>query len=316
MGNVILLVTCFVIGILLRRSRRLPENAHAAWNGFVIHVSLPSLTLVYVHDLKLSKELLFPAAMAWMLFALGCAFFWCIGRLLKLAPRTVGALTLVGGMAADAYDRRRVMQLAQLPYLASAGLLSWATWQGAITLPFLYAAVFANAVSFAFDSPARQAFLPSLVSLEAFPRAVTFASTATSLHLTGWPAATGFSTFQPCARPSGRQACASESCAGMSLPTTVSATSSPTSSPLSSSASSGSTRSPGSLTPLFASTRKRRAMPGCWTRPRPTIAPTMAGRSPRPLRDERCCLHPRSIVATRSTGGSSLCLPTPVPAAV
>ena len=98
MGNVILLVTCFVIGILLRRSRRLPENAHAAWNGFVIHVSLPSLTLVYVHDLKLSKELLFPAAMAWMLFALGCAFFWCIGRLLKLPPRTVGALTLVGGL--------------------------------------------------------------------------------------------------------------------------------------------------------------------------------------------------------------------------
>jgi MFS family permease len=101
------------------------------------------------------------------------------------------ALTLVGGMAADAYDRRRVMQLAQLPYLASAGLLSWATWQGAITLPFLYAAVFANAVSFAFDSPARQAFLPSLVSLEAFPRAVTFASTAAALAFASGPALGG-----------------------------------------------------------------------------------------------------------------------------
>ena len=60
MGNVILLITCFVIGILLRRSKRLPENAHAAWNGFVIHVSLPALTLVYVHDLKLSAELCSP----------------------------------------------------------------------------------------------------------------------------------------------------------------------------------------------------------------------------------------------------------------
>ena len=101
----------------------------------------------------------------------------------------------------------------------------------------------------------------------------------------------------------------------MSLPTTGRATSSSTSSPLSSSASSGSTRSPGWLTPLFASTRKRRVTPGCWTRPRPTIAPTMAGRSPRPLRDERCCSHRRSIVAKRSTGGSSPCLPIPVPAA-
>ncbi|HEX2465099.1 MAG TPA: AEC family transporter [Thermoanaerobaculia bacterium] len=98
MGNVILLITCFVIGILLRRSKRLPENAHAAWNGFVIHVSLPALTLVYVHDLRLSAELLFPAAMAWLLFGAGCAFFWVVGRLLRLPPRTVGALMLVGGL--------------------------------------------------------------------------------------------------------------------------------------------------------------------------------------------------------------------------
>jgi predicted permease len=98
MGNVILLITCFVIGILLRRSKRLPENAHAAWNGFVIHVSLPALTLVYVHDLKMSSELLFPASMAWLLFGVGCAFFWGVGRLLALPPRTTGALTLVGGL--------------------------------------------------------------------------------------------------------------------------------------------------------------------------------------------------------------------------
>jgi MFS family permease len=101
------------------------------------------------------------------------------------------ALTLVGGMAADAYDRRTVMRLAQLPYLASAGLLFWATWQGTISVPLLYAAVFANAVSFAFDSPARQAFLPTLVSLEAFPRAVTLASTAAALAFATGPALGG-----------------------------------------------------------------------------------------------------------------------------
>jgi len=101
------------------------------------------------------------------------------------------ALTLLGGMAADAYDRRTVMRLAQLPYLVSAGLLFWATWQGSISVPLLYAAVFANAVSFAFDSPARQAFLPTLVSLEAFPRAVTLASTAAALAFATGPALGG-----------------------------------------------------------------------------------------------------------------------------
>src|SRR5262249_37849455 len=44
----ILLVACFLIGMLLRRSGRLPANAHAALNGFVIHISLPALTLLYV----------------------------------------------------------------------------------------------------------------------------------------------------------------------------------------------------------------------------------------------------------------------------
>jgi MFS family permease len=101
------------------------------------------------------------------------------------------ALTLVGGMVADAYDRRRVMRLAQLPYLASASLLAFASWQGTIGVPWLYAAVFANAVSFAFDSPARQAFLPSLVSLESFPRAVTLASTGTALAFATGPALAG-----------------------------------------------------------------------------------------------------------------------------
>ena len=51
--------------------------------------------------------------------------------------------------------------------------------------------------------------------------AVEVASKATSLHLSGWPAATGLSIFQPWARPSGRQPCASESSAGIRRPTTV-----------------------------------------------------------------------------------------------
>ena len=101
------------------------------------------------------------------------------------------ALTLVGGVAADAYDRRSVMRLAQLPYLATASLLFWATWQGTISVPLLYAAVFANAVAFAFDSPARQAFLPTLVPLEDFPRAVTFSSTTAALAFATGPALGG-----------------------------------------------------------------------------------------------------------------------------
>ena len=103
----------------------------------------------------------------------------------------VVALTLVGGAVADAYDRRRIMRLAQIPYLAGAVLLFFATARGAISVPLLYAAVFVNAVTFAFESPARQAFLPSLVPVADFPRAVTYSSTVMALAFASGPSLSG-----------------------------------------------------------------------------------------------------------------------------
>lgn len=99
MNNIVLLGACFVIGMLLRRSGRLPVNAHASLNGFIIHVSLPALTLVSVHKLAFDKALLAPAAMAWIMFGLGCAFFWWIGHMMKLRTPTIGALMLTGSLA-------------------------------------------------------------------------------------------------------------------------------------------------------------------------------------------------------------------------
>jgi len=130
------------------------------------------------------------SAVYWHVFALSHseAALGLIG-LVQFVPALV--LTLLGGAVADAYDRRRVMRLAQLPYLASASLLYVATSRGAVSLPLVYGAVFMNALAFAFDSPARQAFLPSLVPLEAFPRAVTYSSTAMALAFATGPALGG-----------------------------------------------------------------------------------------------------------------------------
>ncbi|HEX2486309.1 MAG TPA: MFS transporter [Myxococcota bacterium] len=130
------------------------------------------------------------ATVYWHVFELSASTFQLglIG-LAQFVPAL--SLTLVGGAVADAYDRRRIMRLAQLPLLASAAVLYLATERGVVSVPFLYAAVFANAVAFAFDSPARQALLPSLVPLEVFPRAVTLASTAMALSFATGPAVAG-----------------------------------------------------------------------------------------------------------------------------
>ncbi len=98
MNNLILLVLCFIAGILLRRFKRMPDNAPATLNSFIIHVSLPALTLLYIHQLKVSSAVLLVALMAWIVFGLSAGFFWLLARRLKLSRATTGALMLTAGL--------------------------------------------------------------------------------------------------------------------------------------------------------------------------------------------------------------------------
>jgi len=98
MNNLLLLILCFIAGVLLRRFKRMPDNAPATLNSFIIHVSLPALTLLYIHQLQLSGDVLLTGLMAWLVFGLSAGFFWLMGRWLNLSRGTTGALILVGGL--------------------------------------------------------------------------------------------------------------------------------------------------------------------------------------------------------------------------
>src|SRR5512138_309013 len=103
MNNLILLILCFVAGILLRRSGRMPEQAPATLNSFIIHVSVPALALLYLHELQFNGDIILIVAMAWLYFGLAAGFFWWMGRRLGLPRATVGALMLTGGMGNTAF---------------------------------------------------------------------------------------------------------------------------------------------------------------------------------------------------------------------
>lgn len=120
MNNLILLALCFAAGMLLRYLRRMPENAPATLNSFIIHVSLPALTLLYVHDLHISGDVWLMAAMGWILFGLSAGFFHLAGRWLKLPRRTVGALILMGGLGNTSYVGLPMIEA----YYGHAGLAS------------------------------------------------------------------------------------------------------------------------------------------------------------------------------------------------
>jgi predicted permease len=98
MNNFILLILCFIAGMLLRRFRRMPDNAPATLNSFIIHISLPALTLLYIHQLHITVDVFLVAAMAWLVFGLSAGFFWLMGRWLHLRRGTTGALMLLGGL--------------------------------------------------------------------------------------------------------------------------------------------------------------------------------------------------------------------------
>jgi len=102
-NNYLMLGTCFLLGIALRRSGRLPDNAAIALNGFLVHISLPALILAYVHELHVDARLILPALMPWIMFGLGCAYFWFVGRALGFSPATTGGLMLTGGLANTAF---------------------------------------------------------------------------------------------------------------------------------------------------------------------------------------------------------------------
>ncbi|GFO54395.1 transporter [Geomonas sp. Red276] len=98
MANIILLAICLLAGIGLRRNGRFPSTTPAALNGFIIHISLPALAVLHIHDLKLDATLALTAAMAWLLFGAAWIVFGGSGRALKLERETVGALILVAGL--------------------------------------------------------------------------------------------------------------------------------------------------------------------------------------------------------------------------
>jgi MFS family permease len=81
--------------------------------------------------------------------------------------------SLVGGVVADAIDRKRLMIVTQSVMLIGAALLAGITASGLEAVWPIYLLTAVGSAAVAFDNPARQALLPTLVPAEDFPNAVS-----------------------------------------------------------------------------------------------------------------------------------------------
>lgn len=131
------------------------------------------------------------ATISWHVFALtSSAFHLGLIGLFQFLPTLV--LSLVAGVIADNYRRRTVVILAQVTAIAVSSTVCVLTFVGRDSVALLYAVVIANSVAAAFDGPARQAILPTLVPREAFARAVSLNSTIQNIAWVTGPVVAGF----------------------------------------------------------------------------------------------------------------------------
>ena len=100
--------------------------------------------------------------------------------------------SLAGGVVADAIDRKRLMIVTQTIMLACAALLTAGTYSGFESVWPLYVLSGIASAATAFDTPARQALMPTLVPIEDFPNAVSLAVIVFNVATIAGPAIAGF----------------------------------------------------------------------------------------------------------------------------
>lgn len=95
MDNFVIIVIYLLIGILLKRTRRFPEETGNVLSLFAIYVSLPALVLLEIPALTFSTELLAPAIMPWAMLLLSGVTILGLARLFKWDRQTIGCLLLL-----------------------------------------------------------------------------------------------------------------------------------------------------------------------------------------------------------------------------
>ena len=130
-------------------------------------------------------------AVGWQMYELtGSAWDLGLVGLLQFLPALL--LTLVAGHVADRHDRTRILALVMVSQAAIALVLMMATHSHWASRGLLLALSLALGAAKAFQMPAQQALVPSLVPAATLPRALAFSSMGMQAAIIGGPALGGF----------------------------------------------------------------------------------------------------------------------------
>lgn len=103
MGNIILIFICLITGVIMRKTKLFPQDAHKVLNFIVINISLPALALLYIPQIDITPQIIYPAASMYIVFGLSIIFFIILSKLFRWEKQTTGALIMTAGLCNSSF---------------------------------------------------------------------------------------------------------------------------------------------------------------------------------------------------------------------
>lgn len=100
MANFILISLCILAGILFRKNKVLPKDAHKGINAWIIYLALPAVSFKYLPHITFTKDLLLPALAPVCVWVLGWLYITCYQKFNpKMSKATQGGLKLTSALS-------------------------------------------------------------------------------------------------------------------------------------------------------------------------------------------------------------------------
>lgn len=99
MANFIIIGLCILAGILFRKSKSLPKDAHKGINAWIIYIALPAVSFKYLPHIIWTTDLLFPALAPICVWLLGWLFITLYSRIRNMNKATSGGLKLTSSLS-------------------------------------------------------------------------------------------------------------------------------------------------------------------------------------------------------------------------
>ncbi len=129
-------------------------------------------------------------AQGWLIYRLShSAFLLALDQFLGGIP--IFLFSLIGGVVADRFERRRILLGSQWVQMASAGLLTILVVTGHVHVWHILCLSFVSGFAQAFGGPAYQALIPTLVEKEDMPNAIALNSIQFNVAVMVGPALAG-----------------------------------------------------------------------------------------------------------------------------